>query len=115
MFTVGIVLVVFALLATALKFEQVWNAAHDLHNGGGAPTLDLVIFYPLFWLLGVGVVVVGAKWLTAPQVMGFACSGYLLLALVFWFCLRYAYRHGERVLKRGIEQRTHQTNDHPPM
>lgn len=47
MLWIGLAMLAVGLLWSAFKGRVVWDIAHDLYNGGGAPTLDFPVFCPL--------------------------------------------------------------------
>jgi len=80
----GIILIVFGLLVAAFKGYVVWDIAHDIYNGGGAPTLDFPIFCPIPLALGASLVF---KAHGGSPFLGFGFAIYAGLAVVFGFLL----------------------------
>lgn len=82
--TLGVIFLVLGLLMAAFKAYVVWDIAHDLCAGGGAPTLDFPIFYPI-------PIALGSSWvlsaLGAYPFPGFGFAGYLCLAVFFGMLL----------------------------
>ena len=82
--TIGIIFIVVGLLWTAFKGYVVWDIAHDVYNGGGAPTLDFPIFCPMPLAYGASFVLTALGNLPFP---GFGFVLYIGLAAVFGFLL----------------------------
>ena len=53
MMWIGIALTVLFTLGYLFKLIVVWDVSRDLYNGGGVPTMDLPLFYPIFISFGV--------------------------------------------------------------
>jgi hypothetical protein len=78
----------------------VWDIAHDLFNGGGAPTLDFSVFCPLPLAVGASFVLSA---LDAHPFPGFGFAVYIGLAGCFGFLLWYFDRVGGPVRQRQLE------------
>jgi hypothetical protein len=96
----GVALLVLGVLWSAFKGWVVWDIAHDLFNGGGAPTLDFPVVCPIPLAGGAGLV---AWALDATPFPGFGFAVYVGLAACFGFLLRYFYRVGEPERLRQLE------------
>lgn len=95
MMTIGIIVLVIGLLFSAFKAHVVWSAAHDGFNGGGVPTMDFSIFWPIPIAGGTSMILSAQGIHPFP---GFGFVLYLALALFFWFLHCFFDRHGERQL-----------------
>jgi len=92
MMAVGIIFIVVGLLWAAFKGYVVWDIAHDIYNGGGAPTLDFPIFCPIPLAIGSSIVLTA---LGSLPFRGFGFVLYVGLAIVFGFLLWLFGRLGE--------------------
>jgi hypothetical protein len=90
--TVGIIFIIVGLLYTAFKGYVVWDIAHDIYNGGGAPTLDFPIICPIPLAFGASSVLSA---LGRLPFRGFGLIVYLCLAVIFGFLHQWFYRLGE--------------------
>lgn len=54
MLWIGTVLAALGTLGYLFKLHVVWCVSRDVYNGGGVPTLDLPLFYPIFMSVGLG-------------------------------------------------------------
>jgi len=112
MMTMGITFIVVGLLWTAFKGYVVWDIAHDIYNGGGAPTLDFPVFCPIPLALGSSFVL-GA--LGCLPFRGFGFVLYLGLTIVFGFLLWLFGRLGEPERQRQLDVITKQAaSKHEP-
>ena len=100
MTALGIILLVVGLLAAAFKGYVVWDIAHDSANGGGAPTLDFPIFYPIPLALGASLVFKAHGGAPFP---GFGFAIYAGLAAVFRFLLWLFDRLGKPERERQLQ------------
>ena len=80
----GIILLVVGLIVAVFKGYVVWDIAHNSYNGGGAPTLDFPIFYPIPLALGTSLVFKAHGGSPFP---GFGFAIYAGLAVAFGFLL----------------------------
>jgi hypothetical protein len=83
----GIALLAIGVAWAAFKGWVVWDIAHDLYNGGGAPTLDFPVFCPVPLAAGafaVGSAVAGRPlpWVGVAVYVG---SAALFGFLLWWF------------------------------
>ena len=53
MFWIGLIVTLVFSAGFLLKMSVIWNAGRCPHGGGGAPTLDFVLFYPIFLTFGI--------------------------------------------------------------
>jgi asparagine N-glycosylation enzyme membrane subunit Stt3 len=53
MLWIGVFLTAFGTLAYLFKLYVVWDVSRDVYNGGGVPTLDLPVVYPIFISMGL--------------------------------------------------------------
>ena len=53
MFWIGLIIASLGTVAFLFKLYVVWDVSRDLFNGGGVPTLDLPVIYPVFIAIGV--------------------------------------------------------------
>jgi hypothetical protein len=95
----GVALLVFGLLWSGFKGHVVWDIAHDLYNGGGAPTLDFPLFCPV--PLAAGAFVAGSAlarrplpWVGLAVYVGAA----ILFGLLLWWFDRLGRPERERQL-----------------
>src|SRR5262249_39400348 len=82
----GVGVLVVGLLWSALKGRVVWDVAHDVFNGGGAPTLDFPVVCPVPLAVGASLV---ASALDATPFPGFGLGVYVVLAAGFGLLLWY--------------------------
>ena len=95
---------VFAFLSFAcfvLKAFVVWSVDHDVYNGGGVPTLDFPLIYPLFIAFPVSVALHSANLYPFPF-FGFAFWA-ALTAFAFIF-MWYSNRHGSPERQRQLDR-----------
>jgi hypothetical protein len=96
----GIAMLAIGVAVAAFKGRVVWDIAHDLFNGGGAPTLDFPLFCPIPIAVGAGV----TAWaLGATPFPGFGFAVYGALAACFGFLLWYFDRVGRPERQRQLE------------
>jgi hypothetical protein len=95
----GIAILAFGVLLAAFKGYMVWDIAHDMFNGGGAPTLDFPLFCPIPLSTGGSMVLTA---LDAHPFPGFGFTVYIGLALVFGGLLLWFDRIGEPERKRQL-------------
>ncbi len=95
----GVAILVVGLLWAAFKGWVVWDIAHDLFNGGGAPTLDFPVFCPLPLAVGGSLVLSALDALPFP---GFGFALYLGLAVCFGVLLWWFSRVGEPERQRQL-------------
>ncbi len=101
MMTLGMILLAFGVLWAVFKGYVVWDIAHDVYNGGGAPTLDFPVFCPIPLALG-GSMVLSA--LDKHPFPGFGLVLYLCLALFLGFLHWWFDRLGEPERERQLRQ-----------
>ena len=53
MFWIGLIVTLIFSAGFLLKMNVIWSAGRCPHGGGGVPTLDFVIFYPVFLTFGI--------------------------------------------------------------
>ncbi len=53
MLWLGVFLTALGTTAYLFKLYVVWNVSREVYNGGGVPTLDLPVFYPIFMSFGL--------------------------------------------------------------
>ena len=53
MFWIGLIVTLVFSAGFLLKMSVIWNAGRCPHGGGGVPTLDFVLFYPIFLTFGI--------------------------------------------------------------
>jgi hypothetical protein len=107
----GVGLLVVGLLRSAFKGRVVWDVAHDVFNGGGAPTLDFPVVRPVPLAIGASLV---ASALDATPFRGFGLAVYAVLAAGFGFLLWYFDRLGEPERQRQLEAiRRHSPSEGP--
>jgi hypothetical protein len=99
MLTAGIIILAIGLLWTAFKAYVVWDIAHDVFNGGGAPTLDFPVICPIPLAVGASLTL-GA--LGRHPFPGFGFVAYLCLAIIFGFLLWLFDRHGAPERERQL-------------
>jgi hypothetical protein len=96
----GVTLLVIGTLWSAFKGWVVWDIAHDLYNGGGAPTLDFPVFCPI-------PLAVGSSWVASAMgsspFLGFGFAVYVGLATCFGVLLWYFDRIGAPERQRQLE------------
>jgi hypothetical protein len=80
----GFTFLTFGVLYSALKGWVVWDIAHDLFNGGGAPTLDFPVVCPIPLAAGASMVLSALGALPFP---GFGFALYFGLAVAFGILL----------------------------
>jgi hypothetical protein len=101
----GVALLAVGALWSAFKGWVVWDIAHDLFNGGGAPTLDFPVVCPIPLAAGASVVLSA---LCAHPFPGFGFALYIGLAAAFgallWLFDRVGAPERERQLA-AIRQR----------
>lgn len=97
----GIIFLALGLLMAAFKAYVAWDIAHDLFNGGGAPTLDFPIFYPIPIALGGSMVLSALGKLPFP---GFGCAAYLCFAVFFSLLLWLFDRLGAPARQRQAQR-----------
>ena len=102
MFWFGLMVTIVFTAGFGLKACVVWSASRCPHGGGGAPTLDFILFYPLFLAFGVATLLGSLNASPFPY-FGVVLYGLLLsLAVgVFWLF----HRLGARYLA-NMRQRT---------
>jgi hypothetical protein len=73
-------------LAFAFKAYVIWDVSHDVYGGGGVPTIDYFILYPIFIAVGCSTFlrILGA---TPFPFFGFALYGALLTLSIFIYWL----------------------------
>lgn len=101
LFWMGVGLLLMGIIGALIKGHAVWSAAHDIYNGGGAPTLDFTVIWPIPIAIGTAVLLTGANRYPFPG-FGFVLYGALLITFGFlqwWF-----YRHGEPERQRQLAQ-----------
>ncbi|HZZ79853.1 MAG TPA: hypothetical protein VFE62_15145 [Gemmataceae bacterium] len=106
MLGVGIAFLVIGVLWSAFKGWVVWDIAHDLYGGGGAPTLDFPLFCPMPLAMGARLVLSA---LDAVPFPGFGFSLYVGLAIAFGLMLWWFDRIGAPTRQRqliAIQQRS---------
>jgi hypothetical protein len=96
----GVALLAVGVAWAAFKGWVVWEVAHDLYNGGGAPTLDFPVFCPLPLAVGASVV---ASSLGVRPFPGFGFAVYCGLAAGFAVLLWWFHRVGEPERQRQLE------------
>ena len=89
--TIGIIVFLIGVALAAFKGYVVWDIAHDVFNGGGAPTLDFPIICPIPLAIGASLVL---RALDKYPLPGFGFIVYVGLALIFSFLLWLFYRLG---------------------
>lgn len=106
MFWMGIIILLLGLLGAGFKGYAVWTAAHDIHNGGGAPTLDFTVFWPIPIAVGGSVALTGANHYPFAG-FGFVLYGALLIGFGFlpWMFYRHGAPERERQLRLIQEQK----------
>ena len=100
MMTTGIIVLVIGLLWAAFKGYVVWDIAHDVYNGGGAPTLDFPVICPIPLAIGASLVLSALGKHPFP---GFGFMAYICLAAVFGFLLWLFDRLGEPERQRQLQ------------
>ncbi|MCC9604501.1 hypothetical protein LOC68_27715 [Blastopirellula sp. JC732] len=109
MFWSGIVILVIGILGAAFKVCVVWNASRDPFRGGGVPTFDFVVFWPIPIALGIGLI------LNAEGIASYYGVGvplYLLIFLAFRWLHIWFDKLGEPERNRqlAVQQNRRRTN-----
>jgi hypothetical protein len=99
--TAGIIFLTLGFLWAALKGYVVWDIAHDIYNGGGAPTLDFPVICPIPLAIGSSLVLSA---LGKHPFLGFGFVTYLCLAALFAFLLWLFDRLGEPERQRQLQR-----------
>lgn len=101
----GIALLAVGIAWTVFKGWVVWDIAHDLYNGGGAPTLDFPLFCPI--PLAAGAVAVASA-LAGRPLLWIGLVVYVGSATLLGFMLWWFDRLGEPERQRQLEAVTRQ-------
>lgn len=79
MLWMGLAFLVIGLIGAGIKGSVVWSAAHDIYNGGGAPTLDFAFFWPIPIAIGGSIALTGVNHYPFSG-FGFVLYGLLIIA-----------------------------------
>ena len=82
MFWFGLLLTIVFSAGFVLKMCVIWSVSRCPHGGGGAPTMDFILFYPVFLAIGVTVMLASMNALPFPY-FGFALYGAVLGLTIF--------------------------------
>ena len=94
--------------AFLFKATVVWSASHDIYNGGGVPTMDFPVFYPVFIAFFLSNALRFAELYPFPYFGACAWFGVMLSASLFMW---YADRHGEPERQRQLDAIQADTED----
>jgi len=107
MFWVGTIFLILGLLAGLFKYMVVRNAARDIYNGGGAPVMDFVIFWPGMVALGLYHILDSGGHRPFSY---FGFVAYVLLALACYGIMQNEYRMGKPLIEAQLKQILARTN-----
>lgn len=96
MFWLGAIHTIFATLAFLFKACVIWSVSRNPNHGGGVPTLDFILFHPIFLAVGITVLLKSLDYNPIPF-FGLAIYASLLALSIFvhWLFERLGREHRE--------------------